>query len=111
MNHFMQKHSGVATSVLQGFDRLLFRGTLRGLSFIKGMVRHISYKDVPRREFGNHVEKTTKRLIGASLEDALRLERPVIYLSSSKTRKEEIAKKVLVEQPVKEGLVCVLHPG
>lgn len=49
LRQFIQKHCKVATSVLSGFDCIVFRGILRGLMFLDGMKRHLSYKDAPRR--------------------------------------------------------------
>src|SRR5262249_19271534 len=50
----------------------------------------------------------TSKLSAASLASAVRLKRPVVYLSSATTRKEDVARRVLAETPVKEGLICVL---
>jgi hypothetical protein len=108
MLQFMEKHRDKATSILSGFDRVVFRGLLRSLIYPDGMKAHLSRQDVPRREFGAHVEKTTKRLKEALLSEALRVGRPVIYLQSSRTRKETVAKKILAQNPVDTGLLCVL---
>lgn len=108
MLHFMEKFRDRASVVLNGFDRIVFRGILRGLMHPDGMRRHLSRKDVPRRLFGAHVEQTTRALREASLADARRLDRPVIYLHSSQTRKEAVVKEVLRENPVDTGLICVL---
>lgn len=72
------------------------------------MKRHLSRQDVPRRLFGAHVETTTKRLKEASLAEANRLDLPIVYLRSSQTRKESVAKAILAGHPVDQGLVCVL---
>lgn len=108
MLEFMKKYQEITSSVLSGFDRIVFRGILRSISFPDGMKRHLSQKDVPRRKFGAHVEKTTAALKKASLAEAEELGRPVIYLPSSRTRKETVAKNVLAENPVDSGLLCVL---
>lgn len=108
MLQFIQKYREKANFVLSGFDRVVFRGLLRSIVHPDGMKRHLSRCDVPRREFGVHVKKTTERLKSASLAEAERLGRPVIYLSSSSTRKESVVKEVLAEHPVDSGLVCVL---
>jgi hypothetical protein len=76
--------------------------------YLDGMKRHLSRSDVPRREFAAHVERMTERLKEASLAEAHQLARPVIYLPSSETRKEAVARKVLQENPVDHGLICVL---
>lgn len=108
MHEFMKKYHHITSSVLSGFDRIVFRGVLRSISFPDGMKRHLSQKDVPRRLFGTHVEKTTAALKKASLAEAEELGRPVIYLPSSRTRKETVAKQILAENPVDAGLLCVL---
>ena len=108
MLHFTRKYADKITSALSGFDRVVFRGVLRTLMYIGGMKQHLSRRDVPRREFGQHVQHMTTKLKAASLAEAQRLDRPVIYLASSKIRKEAVARKVLEEHPVDEGLICVL---
>jgi len=108
MREFMRKYRQSASTILSGFDRIVFRGILRSIVYPDGMKKHLSRQDVPRREFGAHVEKATKTLRTASLAQAERLNRPVIYLRSSRTRKETVAKKVLAENPVDFGLLCVI---
>jgi hypothetical protein len=108
MLQFIEKYRDRASSVLNGFDRIVFRGILRGLMHPDGMRLHLSIKDVPRRLFGQHVEQTTRTLREASLAEAKRLQRPVIYVRSSQTRKESLVKEVLRENPVDTGLICVL---
>lgn len=108
MLEFIRKYREKTSFTLSGFDRVVFRGLLRSIVHPDGMKKHLSRCDVPRREFGAHVNKTTERLKEASLAEAKRLERPVIYLPSSKTRKETVAKEVLAQKPVDSGLICVL---
>lgn len=108
MHPIVHKLGARVAAVLSGFDRLVVRGSLRGLSYVEGMKRHLSRADVPRREFGSYVERVTERLKEASLAEARALGRPVIYLDSAKTRKEAVARRVLAERPVESGLICVL---
>ena len=108
MRKFMEKYASIASSVLNGFVRLVFRGYLRSIVHPDGMKRHLSYQDVSRRLFGAHVEKTTPTLKSASLAEAARLGRPVVCLRSSHTRKEAAARQILAENPVDSGPLCVL---
>ncbi|HPO13437.1 MAG TPA: hypothetical protein PLI09_08335 [Candidatus Hydrogenedentes bacterium] len=108
MLQFIEKYREKAIAVLNGFDRIVFRGILRGLMHPDGMRLHLSRKDVPRRLYGQHVEETTSFLKAASLAEATRLNRPVIYVPSSHQRKESLVREVLREHPVETGLVCVL---
>lgn len=108
MLDFTRKYGEKIVGILSGFDRVVFRGILRSLMYLKGMKRHLSRSDVPRREFGEHVQRMTEMLKDASLGEAERLKRPIIYLASSETRKEAVARRVLEENPVDKGLICVL---
>jgi len=38
MNEFIAKHAEGIAGVLSGFDRLVFRGTLRSISYPEGMM-------------------------------------------------------------------------
>ena len=93
---------------MSGFDRLVLRGTLRMLSFTAGMMSFLSHAGVLLKEFGAYAEATTNRLREASLTAARELERPVKYLASSQTRKEDVARELAAADNVTEGLLTVL---
>jgi len=42
MNEFIARHAERITGVLSGFDRLVFRGTLRPISYPEGMMGYLS---------------------------------------------------------------------
>jgi hypothetical protein len=78
------------------------------LCVVSGMMEYLWRASVLLKDFGAHAEAMTKRLLEASLAAAERLDRPVLYLASSGTRKEDVAQKVLREHPVRKGLICVI---
>lgn len=43
MQDFIHKHRQVVTGSLSGFDRLVLRGTLRQLSYVKGMLSSMAF--------------------------------------------------------------------
>lgn len=108
MDQFIQQYEKKVIGVLNGFDRLVLRGSLRMLSFTAGMMEFLSVMGVLLKDFGEYVEKTTMRLKEASYETAKRLDRPIIYLPSSNTRKEKIAHKTVQTDGIKKGLICIL---
>ena len=59
-------------------------------------------------EFGKHAEQLTKEIKEASLAEARRLNRPMQYLTSSKTDKKKMAEQIAVRDRVESGLICVL---
>ena len=108
MDQFIQQYEKKVIGVLNGFDRLVLRGSLRMLSFTAGMMEFLSVMGVLLKDFGEYVEKTTMRLKEASYETAKRLDRPIIYLPSSNTRKEKLARKTMQTDGIKKGLICIL---
>jgi hypothetical protein len=94
--------------VLSGFDRLVLSGSLRGLQFVQGMGRYLSRCGVLLKDFGEHVERVSQAVKQAALAEAERLGRPVLYLPSAATRKEETVQEILKRDGVQDGLVCVL---
>lgn len=108
MNTFIQKYEPHVTGVLSGFDRLVFRGTLRVLAVTGGMMHFLWQMGVLLKDFGEFAEATTRRLKEASLRAAQELERPVIYLPSSQTRKEDLARRLAARDSIDEGLIAVL---
>ena len=108
MNQFIQKYQNKVTGVLSGFDRLVLRGSLRALSYTAGMMNFLYAMEVLLKDFSSYVEKTTKLVKEASVEEARRLNRPVRYLPSSRIRKELIAKDIMKRDGITDGLICVL---
>jgi hypothetical protein len=105
---FIAKHEKDICGVLSGFDRLVFRGTLRSLASGQGMDKYLGVNHILLKEFGNHAKQTSERLKQASLAEANRLKRPVNYLNSSRVCKEEVARQIAKADGIKFGLVCVL---
>jgi hypothetical protein len=108
MNNFVSRFESKVTGVLSGFDRLVFRGWLLELIRDKGMYFFLEAASVRLLDFKKFVLDTTERLKTASLAEARKLNRPVVYLQSPKIDKEQLAKRLLVEHPVEQGLICVL---
>jgi hypothetical protein len=94
--------------VLSGFDRLVFRGSLLPLIRDGGMFFFLEAAGVRLLDFRKFALATTERVKEASLAEACRLDRPIRYLESSTVNKEELARRLLAEHPVEQGLLCVL---
>ena len=108
MQEFIAKHRDEITGVLSGFDRLVFRGTLRSLSHVNGMDTYLAMNKVLRKDFGRHVQQVSERLKQASLAEAVKRGRPVKYLTSPQVDKEALARKIATQDGVRQGLICVL---
>lgn len=108
MYEFIAKHQEQIVGVLSGFDRLVFRGTLRPIAYADGMKRYLRATHVLLKDFGRHVEAVSTRLKEASVAQARRLGRPVMYVPSGQTDKEAIARRIVTADGLADGLVCVL---
>jgi len=108
VKRFITRYADRIIGVLNGFDRLVFRGTLRRLSFAEGLMSLLWKRQVLLKDFGGYAQAVTERLKSASLEEAERLGRAQIYLSSSRTDKEKVALAVAEKDGIREGLIAVL---
>lgn len=108
MKRFIARHAERIIGVLSGFDRLVFRGTLRRICFPEGMMGLLWKRHVLLKEFRDYAQAVTEKMKAASLREAQRLGRPVVYLDSSRTDKEALAKSIAEREKVTQGLVAVL---
>jgi len=105
---FIQRFADKITGVLSGFDRLIFRGSLRAIVFPEGMKRLLWHKQVLLKEFGAWAEGMTERLKEASCQAAKDQKRPIVYLQSADTDKDELAREIAAEDGITSGLVAIL---
>lgn len=108
MDAFIRRYAGKIIGVLRGFDRLVFRGTLRSLAVLGGMKYFLWHRQVLLKDFGRYAEAATRRLKEASLGVAEAAGRPVVYLPSAGTDKEAVARRIAEQDGVRRGLICVL---
>ena len=108
MNKFIERFSSRIAGVLSGFDRVVFRGSLRRIQHGQGMMNYLWAERVLLKNFGQHVQQISERVKSASLQVAQQQKRPIHYLHSSQVSKEDIARKIADRDHVREGLVCVL---
>jgi hypothetical protein len=107
MPSFLAALGHFVLGVLHGFDRLVFRGHLRQLSYAHGMDCYLSANRVLLKDFKAHAQERTAALVDASLAQAHRLGRPILYLNSSRLSKEQEARRLAERDQVRDGLICV----
>jgi hypothetical protein len=107
VEHFLSKHANSVIGTLSGFDRLVFRGTLRQFAHRSGMMNYLWAVQVKLKDFASHAEALTQRLRNASEALARQTGRPIRYLPSS-TRKEPIAREIARADGIEQGLICIL---
>lgn len=108
VQEFTAQYADQIQGVLSGFDRLVFRGSLRQISYPFGMQGYRWANQVPMTRFGAHVKQISGRVKEAALRCVQKADRPVQYLQSSKDDKEAIARAIARKDKVTEGPVCAL---
>lgn len=109
MRSFLAAHAPSVLSVLSGFDRLVFRGKLISLYRPLAMHTLLGRAGVRLLDFKKYVQRTSERVKEASLREAVEHDRPVRYLQSSRTSKEDLARTLLAEHPTEAGLICAFR--
>jgi hypothetical protein len=108
MERFVARYGSLVTSILSGFDRLVFRGTLLPLMRELGMYTFLKRSGVRLLDYKPFVLATSELVKEAALRPAHKIERPIRYLPSSTINKEALARRLLDRYLVDEGLICVL---
>jgi hypothetical protein len=107
MNAFLGAFGGLVVAVLNGLDRLVFRGHLLKLSYCQGLQCFLNCNRVLLKEFKAHARAQTERLLQASFAEAKRLERPILYLRSSRQSKDDLARALAAKHRIEEGLIGI----
>ena len=106
-SRFIQRFGDKITGVLSGLDRLVLRGSLLAIVPVEGMKRVLWLKNVLLKDFGRWAERRTAQLKDASLKAARDQQRPIVYLQSASTDKEDVARKIAAKDGITTGLVGV----
>lgn len=107
-NPFIQKHQADVTGVIHGFDRLRLSGTFRALYHPPVMEKYIQKAGFLMKDFKGLVLQLTGQIKAASQALAAQAGRPLIYLSSSQVRKEQVAREIAKKDNVCSGLIAIL---
>ena len=106
MNTFVQRHAAKVIGMLCGFDRMLFRGTLRRLANVSGMSGWLWVRRVLLKDFGKWSYDLTARVREASEAVVRAADRPMRYLNDPSLSKESLARAIAERDGITSGLVC-----
>ena len=108
MQQFTQRHEQRILGVLEGFDRILFRGTLQSISHVQGLSTFLNVRHILLKNFKQFVEDCTGHLARHARQVAEAAGRPYHYVGSAKARKDELALGIARRDGITQGLICVL---
>ncbi len=107
MNEFTKKHQSRVVGTLSGWDRVRFRGTIRMLAAVPGLMAWLTENHVRLTGFAQFGLDLTARLKAAVEQTAAAARCPITYLASSLLSKEDLVQTLLEREGIAEGLVCV----
>lgn len=107
MKRFLERHGDRITGTLSGFDRMLFRGTLRSITHVSGLQIFLYSQRVLMKDFGSYVLSLSEQVVEHAKELARKAGRPYMYLPSSKESKEDLALQIVARDAIKQGLIVV----
>lgn len=108
MERFVTRYQDRIAGILTGFDRMLFRGTLRSISHPKGAEIWLNSRHVLLKEFGAYAQGLTARLKTQVTQLATDAGRPIEYVTSAGRSKEDRARAIQARDGITNGLICVL---
>ena len=106
---FVAGHQAEVIGILSGFDRLRLRGTLRSLYQPNVLLRYLYVCQVLLKGFKAYSMNLTRRIIDHAEQMALAAKRPWLYLGSSRTSKEELARQIACKDHIEHGLIAILR--
>jgi hypothetical protein len=107
MERFLTRHKDRIVGTITGFDRILFRGTLRCISHPRGMWVFLSSQHVLLKDYGHFVQRLSDEISEHGKAFATELGRPYQYLPSSSLSKEQLARQIMERDQIKQGLISV----
>jgi hypothetical protein len=107
MNQFIKKHESHIVGTLSGWDRVRFRGTIRMLAAVPGLMAWLTENQVRLTGFKQFGLDLTARLKAAVEQIAAAAKLPIRYLASSALSKEDLVHLLLKQNGISEGVVRV----
>lgn len=108
LSSFVAQQGQKVIGVLQGFDRVRVQATLRTLYHPSVMEYYLFSQKLLFKDFKGLVTRTTDKVREAASALAERYKRRVIYLQSNCYHKEDLAREVLRQDRIREGLITIL---
>lgn len=108
MDSFLQRFAGQIKGVIAGFDRLVFKGTIRPLMFPDGAMGFLRSRGVLNKDYKAWVTEQSARMVSAAEQLAQRVcGRGIEPIRSSQVRKEALAHDRQKVRGLREGLIGV----
>ena len=106
MDTLFHRLGGKIKGVIEGFDRIVFKGILNPVCYAAGLQVFLFSRNILNKDYKNWVQNATIAIIRDAEEYSLsHTGIGIQYLSSSKTRKEEVAHEQQKKMGIQNGLI------
>ena len=108
MKKFLENYGKLINGILHGPDRIILNGHIKYLYHGNNFYYFLDQEKIKLKDFKQYVLHVTDSL-KTHIKQIIEKENCYAeYLNTCKTSKEEIAQRILKENPDKKGLLCVL---
>jgi hypothetical protein len=108
MDTLSHRFSTIIKGSIEGFDRLVFKGTLKPIAYALGMQAFLATRKILNKDYKEWVTNQSTLIIKTAEEYSQKqCGRGIIYIPSINTRKEELAHNLQKESSIKDGLIGV----
>ena len=108
MNTILEQFKDKINGTFAFFDRMIIKGHIRQFFSASGKGFFLSEQNVLLKDFSAYANQVTSDIVAHVEKMAEETHRPLRYLTSAKIPKEQTAMGILKDDPVEEGLVCIL---
>ncbi|MDD3251674.1 MAG: hypothetical protein PHV18_03840 [Lachnospiraceae bacterium] len=108
MSIILEQYADKINGTFSFFDRMIIKGHILQFFSPSGKKYFLSEQDILLKDFSAYANQVTNDIVSFIENRTSSLQRPLIYLTSSKTSKEQTALEVLKNNPIEEGLICTL---
>jgi len=108
MDTLLHRFNGIIKGVIEGFDRIVFKGMLKPISYQEGMQSFIRRQGVLNKNYKDWITSQSEAIIKAAEEYTMKqCGNKIKYISSCNIRKESMAHQQQKESGIKNGLIGV----
>ena len=106
MDTLLHRFGSLIKGCIEGFDRIIFKGSLRPIAYAVGMQSYLRSKGILNKDFkGWAMEKSAIIVEAAEQYTQRECGKDIIYIPSINTRKEGLAHKSQKESGIENGLI------
>ncbi len=108
MDKFMERYGSEVKGTISGWDRIGIQGTIRWLASPHGLASYLATHHRLLKDYGDWISSLTARIRRESEALAQALGIRAVYLRSSGTDKDALAKYLAKSQGIETGPICML---